>query len=192
MKPTQNWDRTTAQTGAVERLTPGGHICRIKGVEIRQSNKTGRDMLVLFIDVNEGTQFDGIMERTWKAGKQFGRDKWPNTGTMYTLLTDKDGNTNPRFKGLISAVEKSNIGYSWRWDEMTLKGKTIGVIFGEEEFLGNDGTVRTSIKPKYACGINELVDQPVPALKKLPESDVNGNVEQAGGFTEVQDDELPF
>ena len=153
-------------------------------------------MLVLFIEIDEGTQYDGMMERAWRSGKSFGRDKWPNTGTMYTLLTDKDGNTNPRFKGLINAVEKSNSGYSWRWEEMTLKGKTIGVVFGEEEFMGNDGTVRISIKPKYACGITELVDQPVPPLKKLPENDNSGYAANDsganGGFTEVQDDELPF
>ena len=136
MKPTSNWERTQAQTGYnSEQLAPGGHAVRIMGAEIRNS-KAGREMLVLFLDVKEGSQYDGIFQRKWQNNKSFGRTNWPNDGTMYTLTSDRDGNTNPRFKGLIQAVTESNSGYEWRWDENSLKGKMLGVVFGEEEFIG--------------------------------------------------------
>ena len=195
MKPTGNWERTQAQTGnSSEQLAPGGHAVRIMGAEIRNS-KAGREMLVLFLDVKEGSQYDGIFQRKWQNNKNFGRTNWPNDGTMYTLTCDRDGNTNPRFKGLIQAVTESNSGYEWRWDENSLRGKMLGVVFGEEEFIGqNDGQPHIAVKPRYVCAVSKIAEQPVPQIRRAqqPEESYSEPVTNNGGFTEVTDDELPF
>ena len=193
MKPTSNWERTQAQMGlSSEQLAPGGHTVRIMGAEVRNS-KAGREMLVLFLDVKEGSQYDGIFQRKWQNNKGFGRTNWPNDGTMYTLTADKDGNTNPRFKGLIQAVSESNSGFEWRWDENSLKGKMLGVVFGEEEFVGqNDGQIHVAVKPKYVCPVSKIDEQPVPKIRKVQEDAVSESEPVSDNFTEVQDDELPF
>ncbi len=48
-----------------------------------------------------------------------------------------EGKQLPFFKGMISCIEKSNEGYEWNWDEKTLKGKKIGVLFGREQYMMN-------------------------------------------------------
>lgn len=194
MKPTQNWDKTTATMGGSgERLSAGGHIVKIVGVEMRQSNQ-GREMMVLYFDVDEGSEYDGMFKRKYQSANAYGKAKWPNGGTYYQLTTDKDGNTNPRFKGLMQAFEKSNTNYRWQWQEITLKNLHVGLVFGEEEYLGNDGMVHTSVKARYCCEADKALEQPAPEIKKLAQSDTNGYVEGNTGnsFTEVPTDDLPF
>ena len=194
MKPTSNWDRTPAQTGGAETLSAGGHQVRIKGAECRQS-QNGHDMIVLYFDISEGSEYDGIMTRQYDRSKGFsgGNAKWPNMGTLYQLVTDQTGNTNPRFTGLITCIEQSNSGYRWDWNELGLKGKMLGIVFGEEEIIGQrDGKLHVIVKPRWVCEVGKALEQPVPALKKLPESDTNGYTPQQQTFTEVDDDELPF
>ena len=38
---------------------------------------------------------------------------------------------------MITCIEESNEGYEWNWDEKTLKGKKIGVLFGREQYMMN-------------------------------------------------------
>ena len=47
------------------------------------------------------------------------------------------------FKGFTTAIENSNSGYTWDFDEKKLKGKIVGLVLGEEEFLNSSGNVRT-------------------------------------------------
>lgn len=188
MKPTNNWANTAASNGQSERLTAGGHICRIKHAEAAQS-RAGREMLKVYIDIAEGTDKDGFFERKWKMNTA---KKWPNDGTIYQLTTDKDGNTNPRFKGLIESVERSNGSWKWTWDENQLKGKLIGVVFGEEEYQGSDGQIRTAIKPRYTCAAGKAMEQPAPTPHTLAERPEEPAPAAQETFTEVQDDELPF
>ena len=197
MNKLNGWDQTQAQMGNVsEQLVPGGHVVKIIGVELTHS-KSGTEMMVLRFDIAESGTFDGMFSRIYRARTANGNGlpSWPNAGTYYQLTTDKDGNTNPRFKGLITAVEKSNSGYEWNWDERTLKGKFVGIIFREEEFLANDGQVRTTVKPMACCPANEAADKPAPAKKMLGQQTLNAvqNTPPSGnGFTQVDDDELPF
>ena len=191
MKPTSNWEKTNAQTGLNETLSPGGHQVVIMNAECKQS-RAGREMLVIYFDIDEGSEYDGIMLRTYQRKKGFGDAKWPNMGTMYQLTVDKDGYTNPRFKGLIKAVEETNSGYKWDWNETNLKGKRLGVVFGEEEIVGtNDGKVHVVLKPRWVCEGEKAKDQPVPTLRKLPEDQRPADAPEQ--FTPDDDDsELPF
>lgn len=191
MKPTSNWDKTPAQTTPNEALSPGGHQVIIKNAECRQS-RAGRDMLVIYFDIDEGSEYDGIMLRTYQRKKGFGNATWPNMGTMYQLTVDRDGYTNPRFKGLISAVEKSNSGFKWDWDESKLKGKRVGIVFGEEEIIGsNDGKVHVVLKPRWVCEAEKVSEQPIPTLRALPEDQRPASAPET--FTPDDNlDDLPF
>lgn len=68
-----------------------------------------------------------------------------------TIKSYKDNKIEPKksalpfFKAFITAVEKSNPGYKWDWDESRLVGKKIVGEFGEEEYLDN-GQVKVSCK----------------------------------------------
>ena len=55
--------------------------------------------------------------------------------------TEKDGWTKRRFKTVTEALESSNTGYHFDWDEKKFKGKLIGGLFNEREYQKNDGNV---------------------------------------------------
>lgn len=198
MNKTRGWETTQAQMdGQFEQLTPGGHIVKILHAEVGKS-KNEKEMLILSLDIAEGGEFDGIFRRAFDIRKRSGDGrtlpKWPNGGMFYQLTTDRDGNTNPRFKGLIKAIEESNMGYAWNWDERTLHGKLCGMIFREEEYPKSDGTIGTTVKPMAVCPAGEAFAKEAPKKKLL---DANSFAAQPaasdnGGFTQVDDDELPF
>ncbi len=47
--------------------------------------------------------------------------------------TDNDEWTKSSFKGLTTAFEHSNPGYTWNWEETSLVGKLVGILFRNEE-----------------------------------------------------------
>ena len=171
----KNWDNTQAFDGSYEQITPGGHICRITGARVEAP--FGSEQLVLAMDVQEGTKYDGFYAKLFKDRQaQNPSAKWPCVFRQFTLTTD---------------VEESNPGYKWNWMEATLKDKMIGVIFREEEFEANDGSIKTTIRPAFirsVARIREGVD--VPDIKRLDGS--KGGTSAKPGFTQVDDDSLPF
>ena len=111
-------------------------------------------------------------------------------GVIRFMLYANDGtSTNGFFKGFVTSVEESNPGYQFNWDERSLADKLVGLVFGEEEYLGNDGKPHTSVKAQQARSVEAIrAGVPVPPAKKLNAE----SAKQAQGFTEVEDDELPF
>lgn len=183
----KNWDTTQAFDGSFEQMTPGGHICRITGARV--ANDYGSEQLVLALDVQEGSKYDGYYAKLFKSRQaENSAAKWPCTFRQFT--TTAEGEASPYFKGLIKCVEESNPGYSWNWQESTLAGRMIGVIFREEEYEAQDGTVKTIIRPAFirsVARIREGVD--VPEIKRM---NLKAGHAQAKGFAPVYDPELPF
>ena len=64
------------------------------------------------------------------------------------------------FKGFIKSVEESNPGYVWNWDESTLKGKKVGLILQEEEFVPTGGAHAGELR-------THLIVQKLLTLKQL-------------------------
>lgn len=185
----RNWDNTQALDGSFEQMTPGGHICSITGARV-EVNDYGSEQLVLALDVQEGSKYDGFYAKQFKDRQARDQNaKWPCVFRQFTLT--KEGDASPYFKGLIKCVEESNLGYKWNWHEATLKDKMIGVVFREEEFETQDGEIKTTIRPAFirsVARIREGVD--VPEIKRLDGS--KGGASAKPGFTQVDDDELPF
>lgn len=196
MQKPNGWDTTNANMGGeFERLTAGGHIVKILHAEVGRS-QSGKDMLVINFDIAEGSAFDGMFRRQFDVIKRSGSGKsaprWPNGGTYYQLTTDREGNANPRFKGLIVAIEQSNAGYRWDWDERKLANLKVGLIFREEEYLNQNDELRIAVKAMACCPANEALDKAAPKMKKLDPGQLNATQNTAQGFTQVDDDELPF
>ena len=193
MKRANDWETTrAAQGGEVERLSLGGHVCKILSARVEAPN--GHEQLVIAFDVDEGTEYDGIFRRQYD---QFSgtNSKWPNGGTFRQFTRDyNDPNkTNPYFKGFIKAVIDSNPNYVWDWNERSLTGKYIGFVFGEEEYLNNNNEKRTAVKARFCCAAADAPEKEAPKLKELRQSGgTTATATQGNGFTQVDDDELPF
>lgn len=171
-------------------LTVGGHCCRIRGAK-QETARTGTQMLSVAFDIFEGGEFDGYYGARYDRNVKYNSEaKWP--GVFRTPITTKDGETSRYFKGLITAIEKSNAGFAFNGDENTLKGKMVGFNFGEEEYLSRDGEIRTSVKPFYAVSVGRVRDGIEPPAKKLYQPKP-GDELKAKGFTEVDNvPDLPF
>lgn len=173
--------------GDYEKIPVGGHVCVIRSARCDKASN-GKDMLVLAIEIAEGTSLDGFYKRTFERIKGFNSEaRWP--GIYNSVIANDDGTTNPMFKGLMVAIEESNPGYKWDWCETSLAGKKIGFNFGEEEYVNRNGEVRTNIKPRFPASVKSVHEGLIPLrLKKLQPTRVGGS-----SFTpQPPSEDLPF
>ena len=151
------------------KLTPGGHICRTRTIELTKT-RTGKDMLVVNFDINEEGEFNGYYGRIFETRLRYNtvNAKWP--GVFRTTIANNEGKTNGFFKGLIEAIEASNPGYSFMGsgnNEVTLQGKLVGFNFGEEEYADqNTGEIKVTVKPQYAVSVAKVREGCIPPAKK--------------------------
>ena len=180
--------------GSFSPLPIGPHVCRIVGARAGKFS-TGADMIEVAFDIAEGGPDDGrFQERFDELRKADPKAKWPNGGMFRTGLTTRDGRTSGYFKGLITSIEESNPGYSFQGsgaNENTLKGKLVGFNFGEEEYKGNDGNIKTAVKAFYAISV-QTAREGIEAPQKKAYKPRPGESMAAQGFTEVENEPLPF
>ena len=189
MKPINNWENVKA-TGSFETLPAGGYVCQIKSVNEVKNKKDGT-RLEIMLDIAEG-DYRGFFERDYRS--QTREDKFwrgianqnvPNEGSP------KYEQQAGFFKRFINDIEESNPGYHWNWDEKTLVGRMIGVVFGEREKQSQKGTVYTTSIADSITTVDAIRKgaYKVPELRRLP----NAPATSFGGFSPVADDgDLPF
>lgn len=162
MKKYENYEKTAAFTGEFETMTPGGYVAKILKVDSEEKNYG--TLLRIGFDIAEGEKKDFFKKR-FDQDKETNADaKWK--GMYYQTVKESDLKF---FKGFITAIEKSNNGYTWNWDEQTLVGKLIGFIFSEEEYEHSNGGIRISCKPTRVRSVEEIKKGvQVPPIKRLP------------------------
>ena len=175
-----------------EQLPPDGYVCRIMGArEVTYQGREGAfSRLEISLDIAEG-EHTGYYADDYKA--QSGEDRrWRGVLRLYVPSDDgseRDEFSKRRFKGAMEAVEDSNPGYRWDWNEAGLKGKVVGCLFRREEWEW-DGRTGWSTRPfKFldAALVRERrfrvpEDRPLPgAASSLSVSDLKES-----------DEELPF
>jgi hypothetical protein len=182
MNKPQGFDEALTFTGDFETIELGGHVCVIKGAKV-ETTQSGKEILKIQLDIAEGENKD-FYNRQYSKRKELNPDaKW---GGVYSQLTE--GKSLPFFKGFIAAVENSNKGYKWNWDEATLKGKLFGGVFGEEEYISNDGTVKKATKCMQIKSVEQIrKGVEVPPLKTLP-----GNSSSVIDVQPIDDGAVPF
>ena len=75
------------------------------------------------------------------------------------------------FKHFISCVERSNAGFTFNFDETTLKGKFVGMTITQEEYIKQDGTKgkRTKTKQIYDVADIEKGNYKIPDVVTIPD-----------------------
>ena len=160
MKPIKNI-ANVQEAGESRRLPAGGYICKYTKVE----DVSEKNYLYMEFDIAEG-DYKGYYE---ELSERF--DFWG--GRCYRSYTEK---ALPMFKRMCSAVTKSNKGFIFdgneHADESTLIGKKIGMILGEEEYEGNDGSVKTRLYVARETSVDDIKAGKfkVPELKRLATS----------------------
>lgn len=193
----QNWENVQAFTER-RTLPVGAYVCKVRQASV-QDTDYGQQLCILF-DISEG-EYAGYYNADF-AASTLENKKWK--GVLRQFLprhdgSEKDGWTMSSLKGLLTAFEKSNPGYQWNWDEKSLNGKTIGIIFRNEEwdYQGKHGW---AVRPYRATSAENVRngDYTIPADKALASgsaatiSAAPTQTAPAGGYVQVDDEELPF
>lgn len=139
MKKRNCYNRNNIIT-AQEKLPVGGYVAKI--LNAKEENFEWGDRLAIAFDIVEG-EYAGFFDKNFK-NQQSEDKKWK--GTIRINIPKEDGSekdewTQKRFNTNMVAIEESNPGFYFDWDETKLKGKMVGIIFNnkEYEFNGNHG-----------------------------------------------------
>ena len=180
----------TSATGG-NRPGAGGYVIRIQRATVRPKKQD----IEIEYDICEG-EFAGYYQSLYNR-KSF----W--LGKFYKSFKEK---AMPFLKDFIEVIMDCNEDADdllvmkdgkLDVDETQLPGKTIGIVYGMEEYVGNDGQTKT--RPDYfgAAFVSPKKiregDYTVPELKKLDNGPaVGGVVDTTAGFGPLQVDDTPF
>ena len=139
------------------RVDAGGYVCGICSVE----DVPDKEYLKITYDIIEGE----LKAHYTNLKKDKGWD-------LPMFIASYKDSALSFFKGTITSIEKSNKGYTWDNDETKLKGKKIGLVLYEEEYVKNDGSIGVRMKVDKAHSIDAIKkgDFEVPERKCVSQS----------------------
>jgi hypothetical protein len=194
MKPFNNWNNIQA-AGEYKKLPMGGYVCNILKAELK-TTRTGSEMLAVNFDIAKGDYKNFYAEDYRSQNRE---DKyWKGVIRLFLPVedgSDKDAYTKSRFKAFTNAVEDSNPGYHWDWNEDGLKGKSIGMVTRHEEWE-KDGRSGMVVRP-FKFVNTETIENgnfTLPADKYINGSAPQSNSSNTAGFSIIDDgdDDIPF
>jgi len=171
------------EAGSFKRPEAGPYICTIQGV----LDFPEKQYLKVTYDISQG-EFKGYYDEL--------RAAYPDWDWCGAYCKSYKETALPMFKRFCSAVSKSNGNYVFdageqNADEQSLVGKSIGLLFQEEEYYGNDGNIKTRLIVAREFPVDQILKQKTPEPKLLEK------VENVDEFKAVDvktgiDEELPF
>ena len=151
-------DYDSVEVGSSKKLEKGGYICRIIKARMTQS-RDGLPMLEALFDICEG-EYSNYFGDKYRANLMRNpQSEYPSNGRAKVVAVDENGKTKRTFKGFVTSIEHSNEVELPREDNAFLKaleGKTIGVVFGREEFEGTDGKTHWATKPRWYRSVQDI------------------------------------
>ncbi len=178
------------------QLPVGGYVMRIMGAEIKE-NRIGQ-YVQISMDIAEG-EYKDFFADDYRSQDGSQRDKvWHCTYLLNVPVDDgseRDGWTKRRFKTFTDALEASNTGYHFDWDEKKFKGLLIGGLFNLREWE-RDGRSGTVTNLAQVCSVEKIKSGKynLPKNQMLSRSAADKPAEGSGSssFTVVNDSDLPF
>lgn len=138
MQPIKNFEAKKTESG-VQALPAGGYVAKIIGAEERKYSWGSQ--LVIAFEIAEG-EYKGYFKRKYDANTNEDK-KWSGTYRLRIPQEDNQYYSSQKrdFENFVWAIEQSNSGYNWNWNESTLKEKYIGVLFRNKEYdIERNGT----------------------------------------------------
>ena len=132
MKKFGSYEKVEAYQETV-KLPPGGYVIGILDAE--EKTESWGAVLEIKFDISEGEYKNHFSNQYKNSSLEDKRYKG-----VYRLNIPKDDGseqdiwTARRFKTDITAIEASNSGFHWDWEEKKLVGKTVGAVFFSKEY----------------------------------------------------------
>lgn len=174
-----------------EPLPAGGYVAKI--LNAKEVPYDWGSVLLISFDILEG-QYKDFFAKDYKEQDREDK-KW--RGTLRLTIpkddgSEKDGWSKRIFGNSIWAIEASNPGYHWDWNEAMLKGKIVGVLFRNREWEMNGNTGWTT----ECCSLTSVDDIRLGKFRQPKDKPLKNNNTSGGTvFTPVEASsvgELPF
>lgn len=188
--------KETQGYGVTPSLAPGGYETVIKSSTLKE-NSIGQ-YIEMDIDIAEGA-YKGFYSDDYN--RQTEEKKWRG---KYFLSVPIDEDSSPinsyakrRFKTFTDALEGSNLGYKFDWDEAKFKGLHIGGLFNKREYKKKDGTIGHTVGMVQVTTVDKIRtgDYTLPPERTVKnDGQTQGNTDEPE-FVSVPDDkmkDLPF
>lgn len=188
-----DYEKTQAY-GDYEVLPKDGYVVKILGAEVC-SNSKGQ-YVKISCDIAEG-EYTGFYAKEYKT--QQSEDKKWHCNYLLNIPNDdgskKDNWTKRRFKTFTEALEESNPGYHFDWDEQKFKGKIAGGLFNEREYKKNDGSIGRATNLASFCKVDKIRSGDYKLPKDRVLNSNNPSRTSSDDFMRVPDgadEEMPF
>ena len=182
--------------GFVELPPAGAYIGQIQNVKVEESFDKTHEQIVLMLDITEGEYAGRYMEVYNDQKERFPDCKYK--GILRITVPEEDDPEDKAwirrvFEGNMWAVEQSNDGYAWDWDEKKLKGKKVGFSVRKRLYTYNNQDRETTEIGRLES-VKEVKDGKV---KPMPVRDNRTNKTDAdddssGGTDVTGTVEVPF
>lgn len=189
---------TTKAYSDFQQLPKGGYVLKIMGAVTAESSFG--QYVKISCDIAEGEYKDFFANEYRNQQKE---DKKWHCNYLLNVPNDdgseQDGWTARRFKTVIEALEASNPGYHFDWDETKFKGKLIGGLFNFREYVTSNGEIRSATNLAQLCEVEKIRSgkYQLPNDKTLKRSAGSSPTTGPEGFMEIpesagDEEELPF
>ena len=184
-----------------EKISLGGHKGIIMKAEEYTSPQSGKTSLKVSVDTSKDDKQPEYFAEQYKNDNRIDK-RWNNSAIKYISLGEEE-NQVKMLKSFITAYENSNgCQFDWGKDWEQLKGKKIGIVFGQEEYTSQDGTTKLATKLNQFRSIDKVDNVKIPKVKLLDGSYVEyeeytkSSADKAkdlfGSSVEISSDDLPF
>lgn len=187
MKQFKGYGRNEQST--YETLPKGAYVIKfLDAKEEPKKNDNGSHLKIAF-DIAEG-DYAGFYQNLYNNDTREDK-KWNNDAYLY--ITAPDDNSEQwivdNFNKFMTAVEDSNEGYHWNWEESTLKGKLVGAKFYIEQSEYNDN-IYDHTKAKWFIAAQKVRDG---KYGKLPNDKLIEKTNAGSSINaEISEEECPF
>ena len=200
MKKIENWNEIEAKgMDDFKALPIGAYECKIINAVENHNEQSGKTTLKVMVDIASG-EYKDYFKKRYDSNTAIDR-KWDNNATKFLAF---EGENTSFFKGFITIVENSNVGYKWNWEESTLRDKKLVGVFQYEQYEKQDGTkalkvrltkfrsldklgkIEVSDSVKMLDGTYKSYDDYMESQERKAENIFGENL------VEISDDQLPF
>ena len=141
----------------------GAYIGEIQAA--REAEQNGRPVIELFMEIAEGEYKNRFHEVYEDQKERFGDNvKYKGIFRLVPYMKGDEDWRRKVFEENLWAVEQSNPGYKWDWDEKKLKGKKVGISIRKRLYTYN-GKDRETTEIGRLESIEEIKAGKVKPLK---------------------------
>lgn len=196
MKQFGNYEdaKRLAQATGSAKLPEGAYICKVLGVRYENGVNNAQDRIILQFDIAEG-EYKDFFKKQYEGNSDEDK-KWKGKVNIFIPKddgTEQDNWTKRTFAGWTNAIEESNPGYSWDWDETKWKGKILGIVFGITGTKINGKSV-TYTEARFATSVQKIKDGTAPTAKFKTKKgfSVNSSNDDFMSIPGNAEEEIPF